>query len=234
MSGHYLAGRATLLDAIVEQLAERLIGRRSVIVELGSGTGALLSRLANSLSSAELVGVEIDPVLRRLHQLGPGRRHGHRISLIDADLAEPAWTRTLRDAGPVDAVVAVQVLHYFPPVRFAALLDEIRPLLAPDGVFVHVDHVPPHDTRTEAGRRHSPVVEGPWDAWWADARQCSALADASTERDRWIAGRAVHSAEYHPDGSVFRESLERAGLSAVLFERRIGGSQLTIARPSKG
>jgi len=104
MSDHYLEGRAELLDSIVDHLTQRLANQSSVVVELGSGTGTLLARLAASLPSARLVGVEIDPVLRRLHQLGPASAHGARVHVVDADLGGSDWTRSIE--GPVDVVSA--------------------------------------------------------------------------------------------------------------------------------
>ena len=115
MSDHYLEGRAELLDSIVDHLAQRPANQSSVVVELGSGTGTLLARLAESLPTARLVGVEIDPVLRRLHQLSPASAHGARVHVVDADMGGSDWTRSIE--GPVDVVMAVQVLHYFPPAR---------------------------------------------------------------------------------------------------------------------
>lgn len=192
MSDHCLEGRAELLDSIVGHLAQRLANQSSVVVELGSGTGTLLARLAESLPTARLVGVEIDPVLRRLHQLSPASAHGARVHVVDADMGGSDWTRSIE--GPVDVVMAVQVLHYFPPARLGDLLAETRSLVAPGGVFVHLDRVP---LRADGGAMTAAAVGDPWGAWWADAESCQELADAMAQRQRWIRDRDVVSAEYH-------------------------------------
>lgn len=229
MSGHYLAGRGTLVSAAVTHLAERIDGRRCVIVELGSGPGVLLADLAIAIPTAELIGIEIDPVLRDLQRLGSTGVHGSdRVRIVDADMSDPGWIAALPPDGTVNAVVAVQVLHYFSRERMVELLGETR-TLAPNGVFVHVDHVPPGRARTPTMSAPDATVDDPWAAWWAQARQCEALADAFTARDQWLDGRPVHSAEYHPDHESLRSLFEQAGLGSILPEQRVGDSQLTIA-----
>lgn len=215
-----------LLDSIVGHLAERLAGRGSIVVELGSGTGALLARLAGALPSAQLVGVEIDPVLRRLHQLGPASAHGARVRVVDADLGGPDWTRSIQ--GPVDVVVAVQVLHYFPAGRFAELLAEIRSLIAPGGVFVHLDRVPLWADVADGEAVAADAVVDPWAAWWAEAGSYQELTDAMARRQRWIRDHGAVSAEYHPDQLSLRVRLAAVGMSSGAFEKRIGSTLLTI------
>lgn len=235
MSEHYLEGRTALLDAAVSHLAATRSGRRGLAVELGSGPGTMLARLADALPESELVGIEIDPVLRRLHELGPAAHHGDRISLADVDLGEASWTRAVLRPGEVDVVVAVQVLHYFAPDRLAELLAEIRAVLAPDGVLVHVDHVPP-DGRSGPERPSDPSRMGehtddPWGAWWAEARNVELLAAAMRERDRWLVERPVASAEHHPAQRHLRGLLARSGLTRLEVEERRGDSLLTVIGP---
>jgi len=182
-----------------------------------------LARLAASLPSARLVGVEIDPVLRRLHQLGPASAHGARVHVVDADLGGSDWTRSIEV--PVDVIMAVQVLHYFPPARVADLLAEIRSLIAPGGVFVHLDRVP---LRADGGAKTAAAVGDPWGAWCPDAASCQELADAMAQRQRWIRDRDVVSAEHHPDHRSLRELFAVAGMASVVVEQRLRSSQLTI------
>jgi SAM-dependent methyltransferase len=225
MSEHYLEGRSVLLGRVVGDLADRFSGSAPTICELGCGPGALVTRLAADLPSARLVGVEIDPVLRRLHQLASPGGPAH-LEILDTDLAEPAWVHSIGPPGSVDAVIAVQVLHYFAPPRFAELLVEIRSLLAPDGVFVHLDHVPVGDGSIPGNDDGHLVEPDPWSAWWRTASTVAALSDAVRERGLRPEGT---SAEYHPDAPTLRSLLERAGLDLRFEEQRVGGSLLTIA-----
>jgi SAM-dependent methyltransferase len=235
MSEHYLEGRTALLDMAVDHLAATRAGRRALVVELGSGPGTMLARLADALPESELVGIEIDPVLRRLHELGPAVDHGDRISLTDVDLDDASWTRVVPRPGEVDVVVAVQVLHYFSPTRLVELLAEIGAVLAPDGVLVHVDHVPP-DTPSGPERPTDPSQVGehtvdPWGAWWTEARNVEQLAAAMRERDRWIVERPVASAEHHPEQHHLRGLFARAGLTRLEVDERRGDSLLTVIGP---
>lgn len=112
--------------AVLTKLAQRMATNAATVVELGSGPGTLLTRLATVIPSDNLIGVEIDPLLRRIHELGAPGRTPDRMQLIDADLTEPRWVQASpMDPGTVDVVIAVQALHYFPPARFATLLAEI-------------------------------------------------------------------------------------------------------------
>lgn len=227
MSEQYLEGRSALLDSVVGDLVDRFSGSAPTICELGCGPGTLVTRLAADLPSARLVGVEIDPVLRRLHQLASPGGPAH-LEILDTDLAESTWVHSIGPPGSVDAVVAVQVLHYFAPARFAELLVEVRSLLAPDGVFVHLDHVPAGDGSVpgnDDGRLVEPEPD-PWSAWWRKASMVAALSDAVRERDL---RPETPSAEYHPDAPILRSLLERAGLDLRCVEKRVGGSLLTIA-----
>lgn len=231
MSEHYLEGRRKLLDAVVEQLSQLGLRDGATVVELGSGPGTLLTRLATALPSVDLVGVEIDPVLRRIHQLGASPHEYGRVEIFGADLAEPQWLDAVpMTAGTVDVVIAVQVLHYFPPARFAALLSGIRALLGDDGVLVHLDRVP-RPSGPEPSVEPAPeqaAAADPWTGWWAKVAEVPFLADAVGERGHQLRVRPLSSAEYHPDERSLRALLAQAGLRTVLFERRVGESLLTI------
>lgn len=231
MSEHYLEGRRELLDAVVEQLSQLGFRDGANVVELGSGPGTLLTRLATALPSVYLVGVEIDPMLKRIHQLGASPHEIGRVDLVGADLAEPQWLDALpMAAGTVDVVIAVQVLHYFPPSRFAALLSEIRALLGDDGVLVHLDRVP-RPSGPEPSAEPAPeqsAAADPWTRWWGEVAEVPFLADAARERDHQLRVRPLSSAEYHPDEPSLRALLAQAGLRTLLFERRVGESLLTI------
>jgi len=226
MSEQYLEGRSALVDLVIGDLVERFAGIAVTICELGCGPGTLLPRLAAALPSARLVGVEIDPLLRRIQELGPATAHPGRIEIVATDLTEPSWVHSVR---PTGAVIAVQILHYFQPARLAELLAEVCSLLVPNGVFVHVDHVPRHNEAVlHAAERRLAGIDL-WSDWWRTARDTPALADAVRERD---VRREIPSAEYYPDEITLTSLFARAGLGNLLVEQRIGASLLTIAGPS--
>lgn len=228
MSAHYLPGRQELVDAMVDELVMRSGGGPVSVVELGSGTGSLLRRLASALPAGRLTGIEVDPVLVQIHRAEAARRGVLAAPIIDVDLGDERWVDSMASSGGVSAVVAVQVLHYFDAPRFSALLGEIRRLLHGGGVFLHLDVVP----CAMAGEANKESAGGddvdPWSDWWADASRLPALADAFEHRaQRLLTIQA--SAEFQPTQGELRELLLTAGFGDVQVVRRAGNVQLTAA-----
>lgn len=107
-------------EMLVEACVEWVGDRRTTIVEIGAGSGAILVALGKSLPGAILFGTEICP-----EAAGTARRnverHGlaGRITLLVGDLAQP-----LRDAGlagQFDAIVSN------PPYIAECLADHLQP-----------------------------------------------------------------------------------------------------------
>lgn len=238
MSAAYLPGRQALVDAVVGELGRRFGDRCVSIVELGAGPGSLVRAIAKALPRATVAGVDADPVLALIHRAEVARTGTRTGDVVAADLATPGWSRSFGDGvngdldGAIDAVVAVQVLHYFAPPRFARLLAEIHRLLAPDGVLVHLDVVPLDaglgDRRT--GDTDASALD-PWSHWWAEARRVPALAEAFAARDRLAAGRPP-SAEFHPGERELRTLLTGAGFHPVEVIARVEQAALTVAHRS--
>lgn len=222
MSEHYLAGRTELIDAAIEHLGRLATG--STLVELGAGPGTTLRAIERAHPTFDLIGVDVDPVLRRLHDLAT--RPGSPIRYVDADLSTPDWTSTL-SSGTVDVVLTIQVLHYFSPHRLDELLGEIARLLTPGGLLIHIDHVPTTDLPTASAEpddaSRAPGAD-PWSGWWASLGDHPQLAEAVRRR----AATTLESAEYHPADADFGDHLRRAGFSGVRFQRRAASSLLTI------
>lgn len=239
MSEHYLPGRALLFDALIGELSDRLDARGATVLELGSGPGTLLRRLAGAMPGAHLIGIEIDPVLRVVHELAATGRGAAAAEIVAADLCDAGWSDLLPMGAALDAVVAVQVLHYFPEPRFTALLAEIRALLAPGGVLVHLDHVPPGVPPAHAPAAADPAdapgwpqpPDDPWTRWWAEARSMPELGDAFHQRERAAAATGTSgSAEYHPDERSLRTMLTHAGFDTIEQRRHGAQALLTFAR----
>jgi ubiquinone/menaquinone biosynthesis C-methylase UbiE len=110
-------------------LRELGIDDAPIVVEVGCGPGALLSRIAELAPNAHLVGIDYDPEL-----LQHARAHP---ALANAELLEgDAYALPLADAS-VDFVVArVLLQHLRDPV---AALSEMRRVLRPGGTIATVE-----------------------------------------------------------------------------------------------
>jgi ArsR family transcriptional regulator len=113
-----------------------LLPRERALVDLGCGTGELLSQLAPALDS--LTGVDREPSM-----LAVARRrladHPH-VTIVEAALEDVP----LED-GSADLATIVLVLHHL--TEPAAVLSEARRILRPDGHLVVVD-MQPHEQPT--------------------------------------------------------------------------------------
>jgi ArsR family transcriptional regulator len=123
-----LFGRRFLTPALVA-----LVPRHFTVIDLGCGTGELLSHLAPAV--ARVIGVDREPSMLEIAR----RRlaaHAH-VELIEAALESvPLPSDT------ADAALLGLVLHHLPDP--ALVLAEARRLLAPSGQLVVVD-MQPHD-----------------------------------------------------------------------------------------
>jgi ArsR family transcriptional regulator len=125
------------LDRLVD-----LAGTPGTVVDLGTGTGVLLPRLARS--SRRVIGVDASPEM-----LDEARRRAEEQGLGGADLRLGALEHLPLSDGEADAMVANLVLHHVadPP----AVLREIRRGLAPNGRLVIAE-----------------LAEHPDEAFWRD------------------------------------------------------------------
>lgn len=123
---------ATTNDWAAEAL-ESDLGAAKRIVDVGCGTGALLSRLARRSPHARLLGVDFSPAM-----LAVARRElGDGVALV----VGRAGALPLA-AGSVDVLASVNMLHFDPAP--ATALAHWHALLAPGGQLVLVDWCADH------------------------------------------------------------------------------------------
>jgi tRNA (cmo5U34)-methyltransferase len=125
-------GYAAMREAHMALLRKLLpADRRTLVLDLGGGTGALAEAVAETLPKAE---VEIWDIDRAMLGLARTRcaRFGPRVRYVERSFAEPL--------SPCDAVVACIALHHVKDMAAkGAIYRNIFTALKPGGVFLNAD-----------------------------------------------------------------------------------------------
>ncbi len=121
----------------------------ATVVDLGSGTGEVLVRLASLAPSLALTGVDVDAeMVARARRKAAGRASGSAARLPQFRVADAAALPFADDT--VDLVVSSYAVHHLPD-RHAARAEILR-ILKPGGKAIIWDVMSPHgDTAAPAG-----------------------------------------------------------------------------------
>ncbi|MHA6632070.1 class I SAM-dependent methyltransferase [Pseudonocardia sichuanensis] len=229
---NYVADREASF-ALMLEVVDRLGAAPGRLVDLGCGPGSIAARARERWPSAEIVGVDLDPVLLEL-----GRRTlGDRVRWLDADLRQPGWSRQL-DGAPVDSVVSATALHWLDPEHLREVARELAGLVRPDGVVVTYDTMPlgastPH-LRALSHDLHLALVEEAtaaggderWEDWWAALAAEPELAAQFTDRaHRFQVPR-------HGPGPCLDEYIEAfcdAGFREVATLKQVADRRMVVA-----
>ncbi|GAA2747249.1 class I SAM-dependent methyltransferase [Kitasatospora cinereorecta] len=214
----YLPDREERFRVMLDTV-EALAGPAPRVLDLACGTGSISERLLARFPGAVSVGVDQDPALLAIAR-------GHfaaepRLTLVTADLTDPAWADRL-PPGPYDAVVTATALHWLRTDDLVRLYGDLAALLAPGAVFLNADHAPQagiellaaadrvFQERRQARERAEGVLD--WKEWWAAAAAEPALAEHVEARFALYGSHAdgeSHPAEWHTAQLVeagFREA----------------------------
>jgi SAM-dependent methyltransferase len=162
------------------------------IVDLGCGPGSLSARLARVFPTAEIVGIDADPLL-----LGLAAGSSGGVRLVHADLTDPAWPEATGLDAPWDAAVSSTALHWLAPDALAGLYSTVAGRLRAGGVFVDADNRALDEpvmadlarhVRSARALRAGVTDNEDWRSWWdgvltdpdlaplVDARSAAAIA----------------------------------------------------------
>lgn len=106
------------------------------LLDLGSGTGTLLSLVRSAYPTARLVGLDADP---RIIALARGKVQSD-VELVHGDATSPSF-----EPGSFDRVVSSLVLHHLTREQKLRALSGARMLLKSDGELHIADWCAPHD-----------------------------------------------------------------------------------------
>lgn len=188
----YAVGREERF-AVIADVVEHITADASaapLVLDLGCGPGSLAARLALRLPDAEIVGVDMDPLLLELART----HHGTAARYVEAVIGETGWIQALGLDRPLDAAVSTTALHYLAPDELRRTYEQLAALLRPGGVLINGDHLPPENRSGVAGiadhigrrwaERQQVFAHEDWDSWWASADHEPELADLLAERHR--------------------------------------------------
>lgn len=181
--------RFTVVADVVEQIAGHR--ERPLVADLGSGPGSLSARVAARLPHAEVLAVDIDPLLLSL-----GRARRPQIARwVETLIGRPGWIDALGLDRPLDAVVSSTALHYPPPETLLGIYRDLAGVMRPGAVLVNADHLVPEEPslaelalaveRRRCQRRGEGGAED-WSQWWAAAARIPEFADLLAARARQL------------------------------------------------
>ena len=233
----YRPDRELGLQAICGLVAQAHTSGSPRVLDLACGCGSVTARLLDAVPSANVVGLDRDPVLLRIAQ--EICANDPRVSFERADLREAGWRERL-GRRQFDAVVTAASLHWFEPDDLAALYREIASTLAPGGLFANLDWIPiaqaPALRRLCDGsmqrwqRQVAPQDAGresPWREWWALVLADPDLAAEAAARSSM---GLPQPAEFFGDEEWHRAALSAAGFAEVGVIWRSWSSAVIAAR----
>ncbi|MDK1474498.1 class I SAM-dependent methyltransferase [Streptomyces sp. 549] len=224
--------RFTVITDVVEHLTAAR--SRPLVLDLGCGPGSLSARLARRLPGADIVAVDMDPVLLELGRT----HHADAARFVDAVIGADGWVQALGLDRPLDAAVSTTALHYLAEPDLLDVYRSVAALLRPGGALVNGDHFPPEGERCSdltacVGRRRAERTGGDrhedWQSWWRAAAEEPELADLFVQREQRRATPGGVGGD--EDLSVRRhtELLHRAGFAHVTPVWQVGDSCVLAA-----
>ncbi len=236
----YAVDREERFTVITDVVEHATAGRsRPLLLDLGCGPGSLSARLAARLPDAEIVAVDMDPLLLELGRT----HHADTARYVDAVIGADGWTDTLGLDRPLDAAVSTTALHYLPEPVLLDTYRRLAALLRPGGVLVNGDHFPPREApcarlTAYVGRRRAERTGGhaheDWGSWWAAAARDPELADLFAERERRLAALGGGGGDEELAACRHAELLRQAGFRHVTSVWQFGDSAVLVAVKEDG
>jgi 2-polyprenyl-3-methyl-5-hydroxy-6-metoxy-1,4-benzoquinol methylase len=107
------------------------------LLDVGCGNGRLAETLERSGYALDYLGIEQSVQLIEDASHRCRRLDNVHAEFLAVNIAEPGWGEGVRGVLAFDVIVALAVLHHIPSFeRRAAVLQEIRKALKPNGVYV--------------------------------------------------------------------------------------------------
>ncbi|MFJ5834245.1 class I SAM-dependent methyltransferase [Streptomyces sp. NPDC093089] len=194
---------------VMLDMVEAVVGPKPRVLDLACGTGSITDRLLRRFPDSTSTGVDLDPALLAIAE---GHFAGDpRVTLVAADLKDPAWAAGLPH-DTYDAVLTATALHWLHSEPLTALYGQLAGLVREGGVFLNADHMidetTPRINAAERAHRHAAMDRAKaagaldWAEWWAAAAADPALAGPTARRFEIYGEHAdgdTPSARWHAD-----------------------------------
>ena len=130
---------------LMREVIRELLGTPTRVLDLGCGDGILTRAVLADAPQAQAVLIDHSPPMLERARVALADL-GDRVRLIRADLDDPLASLV---EPPFDLVVSGFAIHHLPTPRKRSLYAEIFAVLAPGGLFVHIEHVASATPRLE-------------------------------------------------------------------------------------
>ncbi|MFC0429742.1 trans-aconitate 2-methyltransferase [Kutzneria buriramensis] len=230
---HYIADRELRFTVIGDILADTLGEHPSpTVLDLGCGPGSLAGRLAGRLPSAQLVGIDTDPLLLAFARATTPPN----VRYVESRLGVPGWADALELTGPVQAAVSTTALHWLPEEGLSRLYRDLFELIEPGGVLVDGDHFIESQprlaelqkmVRREREARVGVTANENWQQWWAAVEAEETFAGLLAQRRERAVPADDHGVGLGLDAHV--DLLRAAGFREVGFVWQSGDDRVLVA-----
>lgn len=165
----YLPERESRFQTMFDVLESHFADQPLRVLDLCCGCGSLSARLQQRFPDAEIIALDLDPVLLEL-----GKQTLQGIHWVQANLLESTWADNL---GTFHAVLSTTALHWLPHSALAQVYRAVYKRLEPLGVVLNGDHFAfaPHQRQTaklalsaKQQRQSKAWATGQedWATWW--------------------------------------------------------------------
>jgi len=195
----YVPERESRFTAMFDVLAE-LLPASFVALDVACGPGSISQRLLARFPAAQVIAIDIDPVMLAIGRGALGTAGG-RLRWIEADLATSEWLDALGDV-QVDAALSSTALHWLELEPLTRLYHDLGRVLRAGGVVLNADHMS-YGTALPAFERLSQrALDDGWsdasfaarsietaEQWWDSLAREPAFAPLLTARAERFAGK---------------------------------------------
>jgi SAM-dependent methyltransferase len=228
----YLPDREDRFNVMFDAM-EAVLPASFVAIDLCCGPGSLSDRLLKRFPQAQVIAVDLDPVLLKIGREALGDLGG-RLRWVETDLSQPGWVAEV-GIDQVDAVLSTTALHWFQPESLVRLFRELGKLIRPGGVFFNGDHmgfaahlemfkrVRDHVAERD---RHAVSAAGieDWTSWWdaiANEPEMNELVDERKRRFPSVDDHGVDTLLEFYESALRNAGFREVGTIWQRFDNRV-------------